>query len=204
MMLVRLYGYTPMFKKQLRRINAAAPPSIVFGCGDTKYAGWVHIDCFFGGHVDLVMDLRRKLPFANQSISYCYSEHFLEHLFPVEAARHLADARRVLKPGGTYRIVVPDTGKFMRKYAEGDSNFFSEAHPWEPFPMDAIYSIVNWGGEHRSIYDHESLERVGRNAGFDHVILSSVNGSNVGHLNIDRADKHRIAESIYVEMVKDG
>lgn len=204
MMFVRMYGWLPMFKKRLSNAMHQSETSIVFGCGDTSYPGWTHMDCFFADHVDLVFDLRRRLPFEDGSITRCYSEHFVEHLLPVEAKQHLADVYRVLMPGGVYRVVVPDTGKFMRKYAEGDSSFFSAAHPWEKHPIDAIYSIVNWGGDHRSIYDYETLEQRGREAGFEKVILSSVNGSDDSLLNIDRNDEHRIAESIYVEMVKAG
>jgi len=204
MMFVRAYRYTPMFRRRLATVKADLEPSLIFGCGETQNSGWFNIDCFFSSNVDLVMDLRRGLPFDDRSISNCYSEHFLEHLLPVEAASHLADVHRILKRGGIYRVIVPDTGKFMRKYAEGDSEFFSLAHPWEAFPMDAIYSIVNWGGDHRSIYDYDTLERCGIEAGFEQVLISSVNASNTALLNIDRADEHRVAESLYVEMVKAG
>jgi predicted SAM-dependent methyltransferase len=202
MMFVRLYGFSPMFRRRLAKAVKSGEISAVFGCGETHYPGWLHIDCFFGENVDLVMDLRRRLPFKDQSIKCCYSEHFLEHLYPVEAKSHLSDVLRVLEQGGVYRIVVPDTGKFMRKYAEDDATFFANAHPWERFPIDAIYSIVNWGGEHRSIYDAESLERIGRAAGFTRFSLSSVNGSSIEAMTIDRNDEHRIEESLYFEMVK--
>ncbi|NWF35548.1 methyltransferase domain-containing protein [Mariprofundus sp. KV] len=204
MMFIRLYGWLPMFRKRLSTAMLNDEPAIVFGCGDTSYPGWTHMDCFFADHVDLVFDLRRRLPFENQSIARCYSEHFMEHLLPVEAKQHLSDVYRVLKPGGVYRVVVPDTGKFMRKYAEGDVDFIALAHPWEEHAIDAIYSIVNWGGDHRSIYDFETLERYGRAAGFEKVVLSAVNSSDDASLHIDRDDEHRIAESIYVEMVKAG
>ena len=199
---VRLYGFSPMFRRRLAKVVRSDEISAVFGCGETHFPGWVHIDCFFRENVELVMDLRRRLPFQDKSITYCYSEHFLEHLYPVEAKSHLLEVRRVLKQGGVYRIVVPDAGKFMRKYAEGDATFFSTAHPWERFPVDAIYQIVNWGGEHRSIYDAESLERIGRDAGFTRFSVSSVNGSSVEHMNIDRKDEHRVEESLYIELVK--
>ena len=202
MMFVRIYGFSPMFRRRFAQFMKSDEISLVFGCGETHYPGWLHIDCFFDENVDLVMDLRRRLPFEDQAVKNCYSEHFLEHLYPVEAKSHLMEVNRVLKQGGVYRIVVPDTGKFMRKYAAGDEAFFVKAHPWERFSIDAIYSIVNWGGEHRSIYDSENLERIGRDAGFTGFRVSSFNGSNIENLTIDRKEEQRIEESLYFEMVK--
>jgi hypothetical protein len=77
MMFVRLYGWTPMFKRRLADAMLMDEPSIVFGCGYTSYPGWILMDCFFADHVDLVFDLRRNLPFKNGSIALCYSEHFM-------------------------------------------------------------------------------------------------------------------------------
>ena len=202
MAFVRLHKHSSKFKKSITKINNELSPAIILGCGNTCYSGWYHIDSKPIKHVDLVMDLRQQLPFKDKSILYCYSEHFLEHLTPSEVDMHLMDIYRVLKLGGVYRIVVPDAGKFMIKYAQGDNEFFSFAHPWEKHPLDAIFQIVNWSGEHRSIFDFQSLQRKGFKAGFERIILSSENASGNDKLRIDRKEPQRVAESIYVEMQK--
>ena len=106
MMPIRCYGLNPFRRRRLRGLEKQ-PLQLIFGCGLTRYPGWVGIDCFAGKTVDLVLDLRRRLPFRDASVRYCFSEHFLEHLYPDEAKLHLTEVHRILKSGGVYRIVVP-------------------------------------------------------------------------------------------------
>jgi predicted SAM-dependent methyltransferase len=49
-----------------------------------------------------------KLPFADGHFDYIFSEHFFEHLFLDEAVALFLEARRILRPGGVIRTVVPD------------------------------------------------------------------------------------------------
>lgn len=66
----------------------------------------------------MVWDLRKGLPFPNESIDIVYHSHFLEHLDQSDAARFIQEAWRVLKPGGIHRIVVPDMEFLCRRYLE--------------------------------------------------------------------------------------
>jgi predicted SAM-dependent methyltransferase len=200
---IRLYGLFPFRRSRIRKLERQGSLRLIFGCGHTRYNGWVGLDCFNGPSVDILLDLRRPLPFRESSVCDCYSEHFLEHLYPEEAQLHLCEVRRILKPGGTYRIVVPAAMRFARKYLEGDNEFFALAHPWESRPLDVVYKIVNWNGQHRSLYDFGQIERLAKEAGFGQARRCAVNRSATPMLRIDRSDPHRIAESLYVEIVKD-
>ena len=203
MMLVRLYGLTPFRRRRIRQLQRdVGSLQLIFGCGETRYPGWVGVDCFRGKVVDLLLDLRRRLPFSDCSVTYCYSEHFLEHLYPEEAKLHLAEVHRILTPGGVYRVVVPAAVYFAKKYLEGDLAFFSLAHPSEERPFDAVYNIMNWNGSHRSIFDFPQLEYLAKNAGFSKARECRANQSGIPLLRIDRSEPHRIAESLYVELVK--
>ena len=201
MMTIRCYGLNPLRWHRLRALEKN-PLQLIFGCGLTRYPGWVGIDCFAGKTVDLVLDLRRRLPFRDSSVRYCYSEHFLEHLYPDEAKLHVMEAHRILKSGGVYRIVVPAGIRFAKQYLEGDTDFFALAHPWEERPMDALYKIVNWNGQHRSIYDLAQFEHLARQTGFATVRKCAANLSPIPMLRIDRGEPQRVAESLYVELVK--
>jgi len=64
------------------------------------------------------LDIRRGLPFADNSAGVVYSSHMIEHLFRDEAGAFLRDARRVLAPGGICRIVVPDMRSMVQWYVE--------------------------------------------------------------------------------------
>jgi predicted SAM-dependent methyltransferase len=202
MVAVRVYNRTPFAWSRRRRIQRRQELKLMFGCGDVRREGWVGIDCFSGPAVDLRLDLRRRLPFADSSVEYCYSEHFLEHLYPQEAAFHLNEVRRILRPGGIYRVVVPAGIRFAEKYLAGDAAFFALAHPWEARPIDALYKIVNWAGEHRGIYDFEQFQYLASQAGFARARESAANQSEILDLRIDRSEAQRIAESLYVELIK--
>lgn len=53
-------------------------------------------------------DLRFGLPFYQESVSYIYTSHFLEHLLPNQVKLLLHDAYNSLAPGGIIRISIPD------------------------------------------------------------------------------------------------
>lgn len=62
-------------------------------------------------------DVRRRLPFADGSVSIVFASHIVEHLTREDAIRFLRDAHRVLRPGGVCRIIVPDLESAVRVYA---------------------------------------------------------------------------------------
>lgn len=64
----------------------------------------------------LVHDISKGLPFPTGTIDAIFHSHFLEHLDRDAARRFLLETRRVLKPGGIQRIVVPDFAKVCIAY----------------------------------------------------------------------------------------
>jgi predicted SAM-dependent methyltransferase len=199
---IRIYAACSTQRSRIRTLVAQAPVHLVFGCGATRYPHWTGIDCYFGSAADVLLDLRRPLPFPDESTDFCFSEHFLEHLYPDEGIAHLREVARILKPGGVYRIVVPDVVKFFQKYLEQDQEFFKLAFPWAQRPMQALYDVANWGGRHRNILDLAELEFMAKQSGFSHAVTSEAGASSYPILKIDRMEPQRIAESLYVELVK--
>jgi predicted SAM-dependent methyltransferase len=57
-----------------------------------------------------------RLPYDDATFSFIFSEHFFEHIFMDEAFDLFVECARVLKPGGTLRISVPDAD--LRTYAK--------------------------------------------------------------------------------------
>lgn len=64
----------------------------------------------------LYHDLTRGLPFDDCSCDAVYHSHLLEHLERPHGLKLLAEVRRVLKPNGIHRIVVPDLESKCRRY----------------------------------------------------------------------------------------
>jgi len=80
-----------------------------------------------------------------------------------ELPAFLRDCRRVLKPGGVLRIVVPDAGRYLKAYCAPDLSGFRELRVPDPFPadlptrMDVVNHIFHQWHEHRWGYDFETL-----------------------------------------------
>lgn len=61
-------------------------------------------------------DLRKGIPFGDGAADAVYHSHLLEHLDREAVPGFLAEVKRVLKPGGIHRIVVPDLETDARAY----------------------------------------------------------------------------------------
>lgn len=81
------------------------------GCGTHNYPGYEPVDMRINGK-----DVR-KLEHANSSQDEVYASHVLEHLPVREVDAILAEWVRVLKPGGTLKLAVPDMRKIAAKLA---------------------------------------------------------------------------------------
>ncbi|QDT15545.1 class I SAM-dependent methyltransferase [Alienimonas californiensis] len=85
------------------------------GCGSRYRDDWTNVDVRSAPGV-LAHDLRDPLPFADASYDFVYHSHVLEHFRPADVPAFLRECRRVLRPGGTLRVVVPDLEGVVRGY----------------------------------------------------------------------------------------
>lgn len=63
-------------------------------------------------------DVRRGVPFEDEAFDVVYHSHFIPHVDRRMAAEVTAECRRVLRPGGTLRVVVPDLEAIVGAYVE--------------------------------------------------------------------------------------
>jgi predicted SAM-dependent methyltransferase len=61
-------------------------------------------------------DVVRGLEFPDESVDLAYCSHVLEHLARSDVERAVAETFRVLRPGGLFRVVVPDLEHAARVY----------------------------------------------------------------------------------------
>jgi predicted SAM-dependent methyltransferase len=199
----------PFYDWQARRRtlrNLAALPSsdlcINLGCGSSALEGWVNVDIARGARIDVVWDLRRALPFPDESCTAIFSEHVIEHVSQEDAEKLLKECHRILQTGGVLRLSTPDAGRYLRSYA-GDREFLR--HPSFPqaveTPIDRINIMMREGGQHLWVYDSDSLLRLLRRVGFTSATEQQFGVSQHPRMqNIDL--ESRAFESLYVEAVK--
>jgi SAM-dependent methyltransferase len=88
------------------------------GCGNRFHPEWTNIDAsYVDPHVQ-IHDVRKGLPFSDETFDVVYHSHLLEHL-PREAALPFSrECYRVLKRGGIIRVAVPDLERIARLYLQ--------------------------------------------------------------------------------------
>lgn len=164
----------------LRAYPPSLPLQLHLACGSNHKPGWLNIDCYRRPPCvpDITLDLRRSLPFADNSCSRIYSEHFFEHVaFPDSAAGMLNDWMRVLQPGGELAIGVPDPAPVLAAYLKDQVHPYFEyflGHPSVRRHLGTKMEAINWlfrqGGEHHFIYDFQSLQLMLQRAGFVGIV----------------------------------
>ena len=80
------------------------------GCGKKVLSGWVNVDAVSGPGVDFVAEMG-DLPLDENSCSEIMAVHVLEHLYPWDAEKAIAECSRVLMPGGQLALELPDFHK---------------------------------------------------------------------------------------------
>jgi predicted SAM-dependent methyltransferase len=168
------------------------------GSGPVKIPGWISIDGI-GMGADLAWDLRRGVPFPENSVRAVFLEHVLEHFSLVDGIALLTECRRVLVPGGIIRVGVPDFGRYLESYA-GDRRFVEDLRPHRPTALLAVAEVALHHG-HRSVWDAETLERVLTDAGFIEARRRPYGDSDL----VPSPDSsYREPETVYAEARKAG
>ncbi|WP_103668735.1 methyltransferase domain-containing protein [Pseudanabaena sp. BC1403] len=86
------------------------------GCGSAFHPTWINIDLVAASPAVQAYDIRKNLPYISNYFDACYSSHMIEHLTLQEAHQVIAEAFRVLKPQGIFRVIVPDLEVITKKY----------------------------------------------------------------------------------------
>lgn len=95
------------------------------GCGPNKREGFTGVDIAqFDGKVDVVIDLSKKWPWKDCSVSEAVTSHFIEHLDAGERIHFINELYRVLKPEAKCQVTVPH---WASQRAYGDLT-----HKWPP------------------------------------------------------------------------
>jgi ubiquinone/menaquinone biosynthesis C-methylase UbiE len=129
-------------------------------------------------------DCRKKLPFPDSSVDHILCSHFLEHVYPDEMSLILEDFHRVLRPGGTFHLIVPHLERFVNIYCESqDPLAADEFVRWMlmsvPSKPSLRYRFIAFflgfeGMKHRWLYDQNSIKEKVLSANMSPLIDLSV------------------------------
>ncbi len=151
------------------------------------------------------VDVRWGLPIRSDIVSFIHCEHFLEHLeYPNDARTFLQECFRALRPGGEFRLIVPDANKYISAYATRDKNFWLSLSDLggatEKFStvVEIMNQAFRMGGEHRFAYDKKTLSHILYQAGVKKIEESNYSPKD----KIDLGDSWRLTESLYVTAEK--
>jgi predicted SAM-dependent methyltransferase len=134
---------------------------IILGAGPQRIPGWLSTDI---NVLNITQDASWRNLFNPESIDNILAEHVVEHLSLDELYRALEHARKYLKPGGIFRIAVPDAFHPSRYY----------------------YNLVKPGGwetpqQHKLFFDCEMITRIAESSGYKMQLLEYFDEKGIFH-----------------------
>jgi predicted SAM-dependent methyltransferase len=146
------------------------------GCGNRFHPDWTNLDFHSTGPGVIAHNLLDGLPFANNTFDVVYHSHVIEHFTKKDAAALIKECYRVLRPGGTLRVVFPDFEQAVREYltalddVRAGNKHRQQDYEWMVIEMIDQYARHFSGGEMMRYFVRENLQNtdfIGKRLGAD-------------------------------------
>lgn len=188
------------FHNVINRDRVQSLQYLNFGCGPNVHTSFINLDFAWGPRIDICCDITQGLPLPSRSLDGIFTEHCLEHIAFDACCGVLKECHRVLRPGATLRIVVPDAGLFANLYVQAQAGAavqfpYARDYPTST-PMMHLNRIFRDHG-HLFAYDVPTLSRLLNECGFVEVVPCSFRQGRNPNLLLD--SEVRACESLYVE-----
>lgn len=114
-------------------------------------------------------DIRRGLPYDNNSVEKINMSHLIEHIQRKEGKKLLRECYRVLEPNGKVMVTFPDLEKMTKKYLDGKVNEydFNEGVKNAEDDADAFWKLATAG--HITAYDSKSVRKILEEIGYTNI-----------------------------------
>lgn len=192
-------GVLPLLSKQPKLRHLLC----VFGLLPQSYdVNWPEIE---------LVDIRGRFPLADNSVDFIYCSQVIEHFERYEASKILKESLRVLRPGGTIRVSVPDIDKMLTNYVDQKKH--------DPELAAREINVLWWGYEkdnkpgiigeiskffirdHQWHYNVPSMNKLLFETGFRSVKALSFRKGETPDLNQVEIEIHK-KHSLYLEAIK--
>lgn len=135
------------------------------GCWKRNIPGFVHVDLCDLPHIDYRHRVDRLPMFDDGAAELIYASHVFEYFDRVEARSVLAEWRRVLKPGGTLRLAVPDFTALVEVYRRSGELDRVLGPLYGRMEVEGTQAVIY----HKTVYDFASLAALLEQGGFERV-----------------------------------
>jgi SAM-dependent methyltransferase len=181
--------------------NNRMPLYVHYGCGLTAPDGWINFDSsptliiqkipllgrLAGKSLNVIFpsnvrygDIVKGLPVRANSCDGIYCSHVLEHLSRNDFLKALQNSYSMLKPGGIFRLVVPDLESYIREYErmKADNDPFASVTFMEqtllgevdrPQGLKRMISYLIGNSRHLWMWDEASIREELKKCGFMHI-----------------------------------
>jgi len=120
----------------------------------------------YKGIKTVYFDFKYGIPVHDNSVSYIYSSHMLEHFYYEDAKIMLLESKRVLKNDGIIRIVVPNLKEFINDYLKGDKLSLIGIFITRIRLKGKSGSVFH---QHKFMYDFDLLSELLKECGFQNI-----------------------------------
>ena len=192
---------------------------INIGCGLSGISGWHNLDnspTILLSRIPVVSrllktpnwpsdvkrcDVRKGLPFSDNSVRYIYSSHAFEHFTWQESLEIAKECRRVLEHGGILRVAVPDLELIAREYLADQQPLAAQSFLSRLSLHHSLHDFFHPGSNHSQMFDSRALVQLMHLAGFENMEVSSYRRSAIPEIDQLELEVRR-NESLYVEATK--
>lgn len=164
---------TKILSPEKLRAARASGLRLNLGCGHAPLDGYLNVDRRALPAVDIVAEVDR-LPFQDGDLDEISSAHLVEH-FPQEQLRRelLPYWLRLLKPGGLFRAIVPDSEGMINAFKTGE------------YPFERLREVTFGGQDYDGDFHYNMLTPVSfstllSETGFADVEIVAANRENGG------------------------